>query len=137
MTKRIVFGLIISFTTLTGCGNPAATQGEPTAMAAAHQSDEEKAAQTLNEMLELGAKGDWKSYVERHYGEQHKFRSPADCDSLVQRFEQKWGEQLVDHLRRASKLAPVIDGDNAVFQEGDEPIFVLHRSDDGNWKFHL
>jgi len=55
----------------------------------------------------------------------------------VRRFEQKWGETLLQGLNRAAKLPVRIDGKTAVFQDGEDEAFVLYRSESGDWKFHL
>ncbi len=138
MTKYLIVGLILIATAVTGCGSSDVAQSEPKAVTLEpHRSDEESAVETLNRMLEVATQDDWEAYVDHHYGEQHKFRSPADRDALVRRFEEKWGEKLVQGLSRAAKLPVQIDGDKAVFSDGDDTVFILHRSESGDWKFHL
>ena len=138
MTKQLIVGLVLGATAVTGCGSPDVAQREPSAVTLeSHRSDEDIAAETLNRMLEVATQGDWEAYVDHHYGEQQKFRSPADRDALVRRFEEKWGERLVQGLSRAAKLPVQIDGDKAVFLDGDDTVFILHRSEGGGWKFHL
>ena len=102
-----------------------------------HRSDEDTAAETLHRMLEVATKGDWEAYVDHHYGEQHKFRSPAERDALVRRFEDKWGEKLVQGLSHAATLPVRVEGNGAVFLDGDDKVFILHRGERGGWKFHL
>ena len=138
MTKQLIVGLVFSTIAVIGCGSSDVAQHEPMTMTLEPQrSDEDIAVETLNRMLEVATKGDWKAYVDHHYGEQHKFRSPADRDALVRRFEEKWGKKLVPGLSRAAKLPVQIDGDKAVFSDGDDAVFILHRSESGDWKFHL
>lgn len=133
---------------LSGCG-PAASQAhsEPSrdaeqstpAKAAAAEDDVTRAAATLHEMLDLAEAGDWGAYVDRFYGESHKFRGPEDRDALVQRFQQRWGEQVVEGLRQATQHTPVIDEQGrAVFADQDgQPLFMLFPVEDGHWSFHL
>ncbi len=136
--KQLIVSLIFGATAITGCGGPEEASRELSAVTLeSHRSDEDIAAETLDRMLEAAATGDWETYVDKHYGEQHKFRSPADRDALVTRFEEKWGEQIVQALSRAAKLPAQIDQDRAMFLDGDDTVFVLYRSEDGGWKFHL
>ena len=138
MTKQLIAVLVLSATAVTGCGSPDLAQREPSAVTLeSRQSDEDVATETLNRMLEVATKGDWEAYVDHHYGEQHKFRSPADRDALVRRFEEKWGEKVVQGLSRAANLPVQIDEDKAVFLDGADAVFILHRSEGGRWKFHL
>ena len=138
MMKQLIFGLVLGATAVTGCGSREVAQHERSEVATeSHRSDEDIAAETLDHMLKLATKGEWEAYVDHHYGEQHKFRSPSDQDALVKRFEDKWGEKLVQGLSRAAKLPVQIDGDEAVFMDDDETVFILHRSESGGWKFHL
>ena len=124
---------------MSGCGSQTAQPApkkasEPTQVSL---SAEELASQTLSEMLAVASSGDFDKYVDAYYGESHKFGSPADRDALVQRFEGKWRDSLLDGLNRAAELPVKIDGERALFLDGDEPVFILHRSEDGAWKFHL
>lgn len=138
MMKQLIVGFVFSATVVAGCGGPDEAQREPGAVTLeSPRSDEEIAAETLNQMLEVATQGDWEAYVDDHYGEQEKFRSPADRDALVKRFEQKWAEKLVPELSRAAKLPVQIDGDQAVFLDSDHTVFILHRGEGGGWKFHL
>ncbi len=138
MIRQLVVGLVLGATAVTGCGGPDETNREPRAVTLeSHRSDEDIAAETLGRMLDVATRGDWAAYVDDHYGEQHKFRSPADRDALVRRFEEKWGEQIVQALGRAATLPVQIDEDRAVFLNSDEAAFILYRSEDGGWKFHL
>ncbi|MHC5004882.1 MAG: hypothetical protein ACYTJ0_17370, partial [Planctomycetota bacterium] len=128
--------------TLTGCGvAPSdAEAGTSTRTAAADRPavpPEQAAAATLAEMLQVAEAGDWGAYVDRFYGEAHKFRGPADRDALVQRFETRWGAPVTEALRRAVGATPTIMPDGrAAFVDGDETLFELHRHD-GRWMFHL
>jgi len=138
MTKQLIFGLVLSAAAVTGCENPNIAQSETSAVPfETTRSDEDLASETLDRMLEVASKGDWEAYVDHHYGEQHKFSSPADRDALVRRFEEKWGEKLVQGLRHATKLPVQIDGGKAMFLDGDDTVFILHRGEAGDWKFHL
>ena len=138
MKKQLIAGFLFSAIAITGCGRSEIDQRDSTPVSAeSHNSDENIAAETLNRMLEVARNGDWEAYVDDYYGEQHKFRSPADRDAMVQRFEENWGEKLVPGLSRAAKLPAQIEGDKAVFLEGDETVFILYRSENGGWKFHL
>lgn len=149
MSKKLMFGLVFCATAI-GCGGPElaqdATSGstvnapgadEPdAATVATPRTDEEIAADTLSKMLAAATEGDWEAYVE-YYGEQDKFRSPADRDALVKRFKEKWGEKVVEGLSRAVEFPVQIDGDKAMFQDGENTLFILHRNETGDWTFHL
>ncbi len=138
MKKQLVAGLLFAATVITGCGRPDIAQREPTATSAESPiSDADIADETLDRMLEVARNGDWEAYVDDYYGEQHKFRSPADRDELVQRFEDKWGAELIQVLSRAAKLPAQVEGDKAVFMDGADTVFILHHSESGVWKFHL
>lgn len=93
---------------------------------------------TLSKMISAAEAGDWESYVDDYYGEQHKFRSSADRDKLVSRFREKWGSKVIPGLREASRVEPHLstDGNKAIFKmkQGD---FILYKSKDGYWMFHL
>ena len=138
MRKHFIAGLLFSATAVTGCGSPDIAQREPTTVSAESiKSDEDIAAETLNRMLKVARKGNWEAYVDDYYGEQRKFRSPADRNALVQRFEEKWGETIVQGLSRAAELPVQIEADKAIFLDGEDTVFILHRSESGDWKFHL
>ncbi len=55
----------------------------------------------------------------------------------VQRFEETWGETIVQGLSRAAELPVQIEADKAIFLDGEDTVFILHRSESGDWKFHL
>jgi hypothetical protein len=137
VTKQLIAGIVFSAIAMTGCGSSGISQHEPTVTLGSHRSDEDIAAETLSQMLDVAEKGDWEVYVDHYYGEQHKFGSPADRDALVRRFKEKWGEKVIPGLSHASKLPIQIEGDKAIFLDGEDTAFILHRSDDGEWKFHL
>lgn len=138
MKKQIIVGLVLSAATSLGCGSPnVASRETAVATPAKSRSAEETASETLNRMLEVATQGDWGAYVDQHYGEQDKFRSAADRDALVRRFEEKWGEKIVPGLQRAAQLPVQLEGEKALFLDGDDPVFVLHRGEGGTWKFHL
>jgi hypothetical protein len=123
----------------SGCEQRSSPGGEsPAANTAQARPDEQGAAATVAAMLALAEEGAWGAYVDDFYGESHKFASDEDRNQLVQRFEQQWGTQVVEALRQATTIAPVIDDDGrAVFTTDGEPVFVLYRTDDGRWTFHL
>jgi len=149
MSKTLMFGLVF-YATAIGCGGPELAQNRPSdssvnapgadepdaATVATPRTDEEIAAETLSKMLAAAKEGDWDGYVE-YYGEQDKFRSPADRDTLVTRFKEKWGEQVVEGLSRAVEFPVQIDGDKAMFQDGENTLFMLYRNETGDWTFHL
>jgi hypothetical protein len=138
MKKQLIVGFLFSATALAGCGRPEIAQRDPTTVSAESlKSDTELAVETLDRMLEMAGNGVWDAVVDQYYGEQHKFRTSADRDKLVQRLSEKWGEKFVEGLGRATKLPAQIEGDKAVFQDGDVTVFILHRSESGDWKFHL
>ena len=94
--------------------------------------------ETLATMLRLAQAGDWESYVDKYYGEQHKFRSPSDRDKLVSRYKKKWGSRVIAGLKEASGVKPKIsrDGTRAVFQL-KKGAFILYKNKQGNWTYHL
>ena len=98
---------------------------------------EESAATALSAMLAVAEAGDWGVYVDRFYGEQEKFTSPADRDKLVARFEEKWGAKVTEALKVASGVLPRLEDGKAIFEVDGKPVFVLYEGPDGNWTFHL
>lgn len=138
MRKPFIAGLLLSATVFSGCESADIVQSEPTNVSAdSIRSDEDVAAETVSRMLKIARKGNWEAYVDDYYGEQRKFRSTADRDALVQRFEEKWGKTVVQGLSRAVELTPQIEADKAIFLDGEATVFILHRSRSGEWKFHL
>ncbi len=109
---------------------PASSAVDPT-------SDSQKAVQALDDMLALAQAGDWTTYIDRYYGEAHKFQSPADREQLIQRFQAEWGERVIVALEQATQITPEIEENRAIFKIDGEPIFMLYRTDDGRWTFHL
>ncbi len=107
-------------------------------VASGTQANELSPKKTLLAMLEAAENGDWETYVDEFYGEQHKFRSSQDRDSLVARFEKKWGKKVLLGLREAAQADPVLsaDGKKAFFQL-KKGKFVLYKDDSGKWMFHL
>jgi hypothetical protein len=93
--------------------------------------------ETVQTMLELANSGDWESYVDRFYGEKHKIANPQQMTQLVTRFRDAWGSQIIPALEEASQLAPVIEGDKAIFQKDGRDVFVLYKNESGEWTFHL
>jgi hypothetical protein len=150
MSRKLIFGLVLCATAVTGCGGNQLTEIEPSvstveehgsneanaSTATTPVTDEDNAAETLSKMLKAAKEGDWEAYVE-FYGEQDKFRSPADRDALVKRFEEKWGDKVVEGLSRAVEFPVQIDGDKAMFQDGQETLFILYKNENGDWTFHL
>ncbi len=106
-------------------------------------TDDVAAANTLAEMLEVAKRGDWGEFVDKFYGEQEKFRSSDDREQLVKRFEGKYAETMVAALTRCVSLPVRIDGDTALFKDGDEIVYALHRNSNtalnptSQWTFHL
>jgi hypothetical protein len=147
---RLLFGLLsvplIGVLLMTGCGNQQlAEPTEPSALTSDSQaqvepetpSDPQLATQTIEAMLALAQAGDWGAYVDGYYGESYKFQSAADRDALVQRFQERWGDQVITALEQAAQIEPNIDGDQALFLVDGNPVFVLYRTTDGGWAFHL
>lgn len=124
--------LLVLVCALLGCGGQA-EQDKPNDQ----QSAAELASRTVDDLLTLARAGDWENYVDRYYGESHKFRSAADRDQLVQRFENQWGDKVLDSLEGVVHVKPVIEAESALFQVDGETLFVLYRTTDGEWKFHL
>jgi hypothetical protein len=96
------------------------------------------AVATLAEMLKAAEAENWEKYVDDYYGEQHKFRSSKDRDSLVSRFKNKWGNRVISGLREASQVKPKIsdDGTRVIFQL-ENGKFILYKNEQGKWTFHL
>ena len=96
------------------------------------------AVATLSAMLKAAEAGNWEKYVDEFYGEQHKFRSSKDRDSLVARFRQKWGSRVIPGLREAAQVKPELSGDGtkAIFQL-KQGKFILYKNEKGKWTFHL
>lgn len=119
---------------LSGCGSAVSeAEGADSPDAA----DERAASETLSAMLALAEEGNWGGYVDQHYGEAHKFRTLEDRNALVWRFEQRWGAKVIEALRRAANVTPAIESNRALFMENGDPLFILHREEDGTWTFHL
>jgi len=128
--------------TLIGCGeaaSPARSAVAQPAPAPAVEVDAGTPESTVERLLELAEAGDWGTYVDDFYGEQHKFRPGRDDrDLLVRRLSER-GEQITGVLRRLTGMQPQLteDGTRAVYDLGDERNFTLYRADDGRWTFHL
>lgn len=142
-SRPILFVLAATGSSLcAGCGvTPSEADARPSAVATAPAAGSATAPvagpqKTLARMLALAEAGDWGAYVDDHYGEAHKFRSPADRDALVQRFEGKWGPRILEALRRAAAVTPTVAEGRATFVQDGEPLFELHDHD-GRWMFHL
>ncbi|NNF41874.1 MAG: hypothetical protein HKO59_02025 [Phycisphaerales bacterium] len=96
-------------------------------------------AETVEQMLELARAGEWGAYIDRFYGEQHKFRPDHDDrGTLIARFSER-SDALITALEAVTQIEPVIsaDGDIATFQLDDDARFMLYRVEDGRWMFHL
>lgn len=138
MRGRQWLGVMLGAIVVTGCGRSTVSQTELTPVA--HKStlsDEELARQTVRQMLELATKGDWGAFIDHHYGEQDRFRSRADRNRLVQRFEKEWGDVYLAQLRQAAGLPIQVTDDLALFIDHTECVLSLHRDSHGEWKFHL
>ena len=133
--RRLVASALLSafLMALSGCGG----QDSHDKPAGNTQDAVREASETVDDLLELARAGDWRTYVDRHYGEAHKFRSDADRDKLVHRFENQWGDRIIASLERVAPLTPAIEADKAIFRDGNDVLFVLYRASDGKWKFHL
>lgn len=143
MKSTIVLIAAIFAALLTGC-QPKSTSVIPVTTTETglqevlpEKSDEQRARDAAKEMLALAEKGDWGAYVDGFYGESHKFRSSADRDELVRRFEVKYAGRVLEALRGVVELPISIIDDHADFTDGDEVKVQLHRSEDGRWTFHL
>ena len=130
MSQAIRISLLVAIIGLVGCTE--ASEPPP-----ARSTPEEQASAALSEMLAVAKAGDWGAYIDRFYGESEKLNSPADRDALIARFESKWGPKVVETLTSAVEAAPRIDGDQAIFEQDGQPVFVLHRNASGEWTFHL
>ena len=123
-------GVFFSF----GCGSNSGPEAD-------HQTLQDDAAAAasaaLVDMLEAAQAGDWEAYVDRFYGEEHKFASPEERDMVVERFRDEWGAQVLPVLIEASELTPRIVEERALFERDGQLIFILHKDDDGRWTFHL
>ena len=129
----------LSISMLVGCGDgPPPAVPDPTVPDEPAVTDEAAAKTALGEMLKLAEAGDWGAYVDGYYGEKEKYTATADRDALVKRFKDNWGAKVLPILKLAVELEPRIDGDKAVF-ENEEGLrrFVLHRTAEGGWSFHL
>jgi hypothetical protein len=138
MAQRLTLILTLLVVT-SACERRAPSDGDNVpARSADTMSDGAQASATVAAMLALAEEGRWAAYVDEYYGEAHKFDSPDDRIALVERFEQQWGTRAIEGLQQAASVAPVIDEEGrAVFTVDGRPVFVLYKSDDGRWTFHL
>jgi hypothetical protein len=127
--------LLATVLLLFGCSS--SDEREPESYQALQRDGAEAASIALDAMREAAEDGDWETYVDRFYGEQHKFASPDQRDLVVERFRGPWGEEVLPVLVEASQLTPRIVEDRALFERDGELIFILHKDDDGRWTFHL
>jgi len=90
-------------------------------------------------MLKLAETGNWEDYIDRYYGEAHKFRSKSDRAKLVERYETEWDGRVIEMLREVTRIEPQIvdNGRRAVFSSGDGRQFSLYKDKNGAWKYHL
>ncbi len=139
MLRRIVVFVLIPLVVTAACRRrDSVDESRAVADASASISDEVQAAATVRAMLALAEDGEWDAYVDDYYGEAHKFDSPSDRKALVDRFEQQWGTRVIDGLRQAASVTPMIDEEGrAVFSVNGQSVFVLYRAADGRWTFHL
>lgn len=93
----------------------------------------------VSEMLRLARAGEWGAYVDRFYGEQHKFRPGHDDRSAVADRLARSADRIVAGLEEASDARPVVseDGATATFPLSGGAAFTLFRAADGRWTFHL
>ena len=121
-----------------GAGDAEASKAPDEPGTDVHSTDVQAARDTITSMLTLAEAGDWAGYVGQFYGESHKFAGPEDQARLVERFETRWGEQIVPMLNKIAPLTPTIDGQGrALFVEDGKTVFVLYRHEDGRWTFRL
>lgn len=94
---------------------------------------------TVRKMLSLARDGEWGAYVDRSYGEQHKFRPGHDDRGRVAEMLSAHAERIVSQLEQIVDVDAEIaaDGSTASFEMPDGGLFMLHRGDDGRWTFHL
>ena len=137
MRQLIGTAILVILFGLVGCDRAPETTPADRAPETAKSTPEEQATAALSEMLAVAKAGDWGAYVDRFYGEQEKFRSPTDRDAVVARFAEKWGAKVVVALSAAEPIAPRIDGDQAIFEQDGQTVFILYRNDSGEWTFHL
>jgi hypothetical protein len=125
-----------------GCGRIAGDASGQPAATKRSMTDTEAASATLSAMLEVAEAGAWRRYVTEYYGELHKAgegaKREAAINELTKRFEQRYGPQVIEALRRARRCTPTIDAEGrAVFAENGTPVYVLYKDDRGRWTFHL
>jgi len=132
----LVLATLVSLV-MVGCREDAAAS--PVRRAAPVVTEVPGPGQIAADMLARAEAGNWAAYVDDFYGETHKFRDGGDRLKLIERFETKWGDQVVVMLRQVVKIKPRVsdDGSRAVFDVGEGREFTLHLDDGGRWKFHL
>ncbi len=132
----LVATTLVSFV-LVGCREDATAS--PVRSAAPAVAEAPGPSQAAAGMLALAEAGNWSAYVDDFYGETHKFRDDGDRRQLIERFETRWGDQVVVLLRQVAGIEAEVsdDGSQAVFDFGEGRAFTLYLDDGGHWKFHL
>jgi len=130
-----VSAVVVAASLLSGCGPSSADAGSESESARAPAV--ESPAQVAASMLALARAGDWATYIDRYYGEQHKFQSPDDRDRLAEMLASR-ADQIVRGLEQVQGVTPEIapDGSTATFTLPGGDAFTLYRSS-GAWTFHL
>lgn len=130
-----VSAVVVAASLLSGCGPSSADAGS--AAESSRSPAIESPEQVVESMLALAREGDWATYIDRHYGEQHKFRSPDDRNTLAEMLASR-ADQLISGLEQVQRITPEIapDGTTATFALPGGGVFTLYRDSDG-WMFHL
>lgn len=130
-----VSAVVVASALVSGCGPSSADAGSEAE--SARSPAVESPAQVAASMLALARAGDWATYIDRYYGEQHKFRSPDDRDRLAEMLASR-ADQIVSGLEQVQSVTPEIapDGTTATFTLPGGDAFTLYR-DSGGWTFHL
>ena len=126
---------IVASALVSGCGPSSADAGS--AAESPRASAVESPSQVVASMLALAREGDWAAYIGRYYGEQHKFQSPDDRDTLAEMLASR-ADQLIGGLKQVQHVTPEIapDGTTATFALPGGGVFTLYRGS-GGWTFHL
>ena len=131
----IISAVVVAASLLSGCGPSSADAGS--AAESSRSSAIESPEQVVESMLALAREGDWATYIDRYYGEQHKFRSPDDRDRLAEMLASR-ADQIVRGLEQVQGVTPEIapDGSTATFTLPGGDAFTLYHNS-GAWTFHL
>ncbi len=137
MIRTTLVLAILGTLVLAGCRQDASASSDRSAAPAATKTP--GPSQTAASMLALAEAGNWTAYIDDFYGETHKFRTDADRQQLIKRFENKWGDRVIELLRQVVTIKPQVsdDGSRAVFDFGPGQAFTHYLDQGGNWKFHL